>query len=180
MLQDSFLFDMSVRDNIRYGKLDATDAEIEAAARAAEIHEAIQQLPQGYDTRVGERGSRLSGGQRQRLAIARALVMRPKLLLMDEPFAALDEVTRFKLNDDLLALRRRLATTIVFVTHSVYESVYLSSRIVVLAARGGGIVEEIEVAPAERDADFRSSLVFSQLCRRASLTLQKAVGEETP
>jgi NitT/TauT family transport system ATP-binding protein len=120
----------------------------------------------------------LSGGMKMRAAIARALVMRPKLLLMDEPFAALDEVTRFKLNDDLLALKRELDTTIVFVTHSVYESVYLSTRIVVLAARGGRIVDEIDIDPIERDADFRSSVEFSKLCRRASLALQNAAEEE--
>lgn len=120
----------------------------------------------------------LSGGMKMRAAIARALVTRPKLLLMDEPFAALDEVTRFKLNDDLLALKRELDTTIVFVTHSVYESVYLSTRILVLAARGGRIVDEIAVEPVPRDADFRSGREFSQLCRRASLALQNAMEEE--
>lgn len=120
----------------------------------------------------------LSGGMKMRAAIARALVMRPKLLLMDEPFAALDEVTRFKLNDDLLAAKRELDTTIVFVTHSVYESVYLSTRIVVLAARGGRIVDTIDIDPSiERDADFRSGALFSQLCRRASQALQNSMQE---
>ena len=118
----------------------------------------------------------LSGGMKMRCAIARALVTRPALLLMDEPFAALDEVTRFKLNDDLLALRRELGTTIVFVTHSVYESVYLSTRILVLAAHGGGIVDEIDVDPAfPRDADFRLGPDFAALCRRASKALQRAM-----
>jgi NitT/TauT family transport system ATP-binding protein len=117
----------------------------------------------------------LSGGMKMRAAIARALVMRPKLLLMDEPFAALDEVTRFRLNDDLLALKRKLATTIVFVTHSVYESVYLSTRILVLGARGGAIVEEMEIdASLPRDADYRAGPQFADLCRRASAALQSA------
>ena len=87
----------------------------------------------------------LSGGMKMRVSIARALSLRPRLLLMDEPFAALDEITRFKLNDDLLRLQREFGCTVVFVTHSVYESVYLSSRILVMAARPGRIVAEIHV-----------------------------------
>jgi NitT/TauT family transport system ATP-binding protein len=122
----------------------------------------------------------LSGGMKMRVAIARALVTRPSLLLLDEPFAALDEVTRFKLNDDLLALKRDLGATIVFVTHSVYESVYLSTRILVLAARGGGVVDEINVDPlAPRDGDFRVGPIFSDHCRRASRSLQNAMQGET-
>jgi len=120
----------------------------------------------------------LSGGMKMRLSIARALVTNPLLLLMDEPFAALDEVTRFKLNDDLLALKRDLGTTIVFVTHSVYESVYLSTRIVALAARGGGIAAEIDIDPAmARGPDFRLSDAFAALARRASKALQAAIDE---
>jgi NitT/TauT family transport system ATP-binding protein len=120
----------------------------------------------------------LSGGMKMRCAIARALVTRPALLLMDEPFAALDEVTRYRLNDDLLALERELKTTIVFVTHSVYESAYLSTRIAVLSARGGRIVEEIDIDPAlTRDAEFRLSAPFTDICRRASRALRQAMGE---
>lgn len=122
----------------------------------------------------------LSGGMKMRCAIARALVTRPALLLMDEPFAALDEVTRFKLNDDLLALKRDLNTTIVFVTHSVFESAYLSTRIVVMAKRGGAVVREIPVAAElARDADFRLSPTFAQVCRDASQALRVAM-EEAP
>jgi NitT/TauT family transport system ATP-binding protein len=121
----------------------------------------------------------LSGGMKMRAAIARALVTRPSLLLMDEPFAALDEVTRFKLNDDLLSLKRDLGTTIVFVTHSIYESIYLSTRILVLSSRGGRIVDEIDVdAPLTRDAEFRLGATFSTLCRRASRALQIAQEEK--
>src|SRR5688572_28038762 len=97
-----------------------------------------------------------------RVSIARALSLRPRLLLMDEPFAALDEITRFKLNDDLLRLQREFGCTVVCVTYSVYESVYLSSRILVMAARPGRIVAEIPVeAPPERDESFRSSPLFA-------------------
>jgi NitT/TauT family transport system ATP-binding protein len=120
----------------------------------------------------------LSGGMKMRCAIARALVTRPELLLMDEPFAALDEVTRFNLNNDLLALKARLKTTIVFVTHSVAESVFLSTRIVVLAALARGIVDEIAIDPdIRRDAEYRLGPEFSQYSRRASAALRRAMGE---
>jgi NitT/TauT family transport system ATP-binding protein len=120
----------------------------------------------------------LSGGMKMRCAIARALVTRPSLLLMDEPFAALDEVTRFKLNDDLVALKRDLGATIVFVTHSIYESAFLSTRIVVMSKPRGRLVGEIDIDPAlERDAEFRMSEAFSNICRRASRALCEATGE---
>ncbi|WP_424363484.1 ABC transporter ATP-binding protein [Methylocystis parvus] len=120
----------------------------------------------------------LSGGMKMRCAIARALVTNPSLILMDEPFAALDEVTRFKLNDDLVALKRDLRATIVFVTHSIYESAFLSTRIVVMSKPRGRIVEEIDIDPAlVRDAEFRMSSTFSDICRRASRALREATGE---
>jgi NitT/TauT family transport system ATP-binding protein len=111
----------------------------------------------------------LSGGMKMRVSIARALSLRPRLLLMDEPFAALDEITRFRLNDDLLRLQRELGCTIVFVTHSVYESAYLSDRIAIMTQRPGRIAAEIEGAsPGERDPDFRTSTRYSELCRQVS------------
>ncbi len=120
----------------------------------------------------------LSGGMRMRVSIARALVLRPPLLLMDEPFAALDEITRFKLNDDLLRLQGELGTTIVFVTHSVFESVYLSSRIAVMAARGRSIAEIAIDAPSPRRSGFRTSSAYANYCAEVSLALQGAMEKD--
>jgi len=142
---------------------------------ASRVREALAQV--GLSAFSGAVPRELSGGMKMRVAIARALVTRPKLLLMDEPFAALDEVTRFKLNDDLLALKRDNSTTIVFVTHSVYESVYLSTRVVTLSAQGGAIVDEFDIDPAlPRDAAFRLGVDFAHYAHRAAAALQKAIG----
>ncbi|MCR9125719.1 MAG: ABC transporter ATP-binding protein [Rhodobacteraceae bacterium] len=120
----------------------------------------------------------LSGGMKMRVSIARAMVTRPRLILMDEPFAALDEITRFKLNNDLLTLKQRIGCTVIFVTHSVFESVFLSDRIVVMAARPGRVIRELAVdAPYPRDDAFRTSSEYAAHCRAATAALHTAMGE---
>lgn len=120
----------------------------------------------------------LSGGMKMRVSIARAMVTKPRLILMDEPFAALDEITRFKLNNDLLELKAAINCTVIFVTHSVFESVFLSDRIIVMAARPGRVIHELEVdTPYPRHEDFRTSAEYATHTRAASAALGDAIGE---
>ncbi|MGA3235752.1 MAG: ABC transporter ATP-binding protein [Bryobacteraceae bacterium] len=136
VFQESFLFHTTIRENIRLGRSDATDADVEAAARAAEIHDFIESLPLGYDTNAGERGSLMSGGQRQRIAIARALVRDPAILLLDEATSALDHATEAA----ILATLRRVAAgrTVITVTHRLSSAVDAD---IVLVMGGGELVE---------------------------------------
>ena len=117
----------------------------------------------------------LSGGMKMRVSIARALVTDPQLLLLDEPFAALDEITRFKLNEDLLALWQSQRWTVIFVTHSVFESVFLSNRIVVMTKRPGRIAADVAIDLAyPREAALRTQSDYTALCAHLSATLAEA------
>ena len=117
----------------------------------------------------------LSGGMKMRVSIARAIAAEPKLLLMDEPFAALDELTRQALNDDLLKLWAEDKLTVIFVTHSVYESTYLSGRVVVMTPRPGRVADTITLSPpAERDESYRLTPQFAAAAGRVSAALRKA------
>lgn len=117
----------------------------------------------------------LSGGMKMRVSIARALVTEPQLLLLDEPFAALDEITRFRLNEDLLRLWNRHGWTVVFVTHSVFESVFLSNRIVVMTKRPGRVAAEVAIdLPYPREGALRTAPEYSAECRKLSQLLAEA------
>jgi NitT/TauT family transport system ATP-binding protein len=118
----------------------------------------------------------LSGGMKMRVSIARAIAAEPKLLLMDEPFAALDELTRQALNDDLLKLKEEDALTVIFVTHSVYESTYLSSRVVVMTPRPGRVAADIALSPPpDRTEAYRLTPDFTRDAARVSAALKQAM-----
>ena len=117
----------------------------------------------------------LSGGMQMRASIARSLVTDPSLLLMDEPFGALDEITRNRLDDELLSLWRSKRLTVIFVTHSIHEAVYLSSRVVVMAARPGRVIEEVAITPSvPRDDAFRVSTEFAAYAKQLQDSLLRA------
>ena len=133
VFQENMLFNMSIRENIRLGKEGATDKEVEAAARKAEIHRHIMSLPDKYDTNVGERGDTLSGGQRQRIAIARAIVRDPAVLLLDEATSALDQTTEAAINKTLMKLAK--GRTMIFSTHRLTSVVNMDEIIVIAGGR---------------------------------------------
>jgi ATP-binding cassette, subfamily B, bacterial len=133
VFQENMLFNMSIRENIRLGKEGASDAEVEEAARKAEIHRYIMSLPQRYDTPVGERGDTLSGGQRQRIAIARAIIRNPSVLLLDEATSALDQTTEAAINRTLLKVAK--GRTMIWSTHRLTSVVEMDEIIVISGGR---------------------------------------------
>ena len=143
------------------------DARVDKALQLVGLHDFRTAYPR-----------ELSGGMQMRVSIARALATRPRLLLMDEPFAALDEITRNKLDDDLHRLWAAESLTTLFVTHSVYEAVFLSTRIVVMSARPGRIIGELTIDEQHpRSADFRTSEKFARYCADASRLLNAGMNE---
>jgi NitT/TauT family transport system ATP-binding protein len=150
---------------------------ITARAARSTVADAIEMVElQGFERSYPRE---LSGGMKMRVSIARALVTHPETLLMDEPFGALDEMTRSRLNSDLLALWSQKRWTVAFVTHNIYEAVYLSNRVVVMAARPGRVVAEVAIdAPYPRTEEFRTSALYNQYCRQISAALSGTTGLE--
>ena len=156
-----------VEDNVRLPLMLAGMSRSESAGR---VGEAIAHV--GLDGFERAFPRELSGGMRMRVSIARALVTQPSVLLMDEPFASLDEITRFRLETDLADLHQRRGLTVVFVTHSVFESVYLGTRVVVLSPRPGRVAASRRIeGPAPRVEAFRTSAAYLDACRDVSRIL---------
>lgn len=160
----------SVFDNawlpLRLGGVSRRDAAERVTAQLAAV--GLSDFAQSYP-------AELSGGMKMRASIARALVTRPRVLLMDEPFAALDEFTRQKLNGDLLAWWQQQRLALMFVTHSVFEAVFLSQRVIVMGARPGRVLADIVVdEPYPRDETFRTSTRYAQTCREVTHALETA------
>ena len=156
----------NVRLPLELQKVPRDEAEVRVAQALAKV---------GLSRYARHKPRELSGGMQMRVSIARALVTDPDLLLMDEPFGALDEITRNKLDEDLRQLWAEKGLSVVFVTHSVYEAAFLSSRVVVMAARPGRVFQQVSLDQAmPRDAAFRASPEFATTCRELSDLLLQA------
>jgi NitT/TauT family transport system ATP-binding protein len=143
------------------------------AASDAKVSDVLKLV--GLEKFAGNLPRELSGGMQMRVSIARGLVTDPHLLLMDEPFGALDEITRNRLDGDLLELWQKKNLTVIFVTHSIYEAVYLSTRVVVMAARPGRVIETVPIEePYPRGPDFRVSTQFSKYAKQLQESLLRA------
>jgi ATP-binding cassette subfamily B protein len=168
--QDPFLFSTTVRENIAFGAPDAADEDIESAARLAQAHEFIAELPEGYDTVIGERGITLSGGQRQRIAIARAIAMSPRILILDDATAAVDATTEARIR---LGLREAMkGRTTLIIAHRL-STISLADEVVVLdhgrvVARGTQ-AELAESSPVYREI-YEHGLIDRELAARLEAT----------
>jgi ABC-type multidrug transport system fused ATPase/permease subunit len=161
--QETYLFNQSVKENIRFGRLDATDDEIVEAARIANAHEFIARLPQGYETEIGDRGYRLSGGQRQRIAIARAVLRNPSVFIFDEATSALDSHSERMIQAALEELRRD--RTLVVIAHRL-STISGADRIFVLDS--GRLVES-----GSHTELLQSGGLYSQLWRMQAMAGDK-------
>jgi NitT/TauT family transport system ATP-binding protein len=170
VFQDAALLPWAtVESNVR---LPLSLTHVDAAKARARAEEALDLV--GLKNFASAYPRQLSGGMRMRVSIARALAADAAVLLMDEPFAALDEITRERLNDELREIWAKQKLTIIFVTHSIYESVYLSSRILVMSPRPGHVVADIAMPdPATRDPDFRVSPLYGERCRQVRAALKE-------
>ena len=140
--QEAILFNDTFFNNIAFGVENATMEQVIEAAKIANAHDFIMEKPEGYNTNIGDRGGKLSGGQRQRVSIARALATRPQLLLLDEPFGALDAFTRMAMQQEVLRIWEQDKTTMMIVTHDIDEAIYLSNRVVIMG-KNPGVVKKI-------------------------------------
>jgi len=157
-MQETFLFSTSIRENIAYGRPDASPAEVEAAARAAAAHKFIMGLPEGYDTVVGERGVGLSGGQRQRVAIARALLADPRILILDDSTSSVDLATEREIQE---ALQRLMQGRTTFIIAQRLSTVQRADKILVLD--GGRIVQEGTHAQLVKQGGVYQQILESQI-----------------
>jgi ATP-binding cassette subfamily B protein len=157
VFQESLLFYRSIADNLRVGKPDASDAELEEAARLARAHDFIMKQPRGYQTRIGERGSNLSGGERQRLAIARVLLKNPPLLILDEATSALDAATEAQVQQALKTLKQGRTTFII-----AHRLATIKDADLILVFQNGTIIERGGFAELVRQGGFFAQLVATQ------------------